>query len=109
MITAWLTKGRAASWTATSSPAAASTPFRALSARVAPPGTIFTGFVQSAVSARSQSAFLPATNTISLTRGHVSKARTLRRSTLSPPKSNASLSNPIRVEEPAATNTAETV
>ena len=108
-MTVRLTKGRAASWTATSSPFAANTPFRALSARVAPPRTIRTVFVQSAVSALSQSALLPATNTISLTRGHSSKARTLRRSTLSPPRSNRSLSKPIRVEEPAATSTAETV
>ena len=42
-ITASVTKGRAASWMATSSPLAASTPLRALSARVEPPGTNRTG------------------------------------------------------------------
>ena len=43
-ITLWLTKGRAASWTATSLPWAAATPLRALSARVEPPFTSRTGF-----------------------------------------------------------------
>lgn len=45
----------------------------------------------------------------SLTSGQLSKARMLRRSTVSPPRSARSLSNPIRVEEPAATRTADTL
>ena len=50
----------------------------------------------------------PVTITSSSTSGHSSKARTLRSRTVSPPRSKLSLSNPIRVEEPAATRTAVT-
>ena len=109
VMTAALTKGRAASCTATSSPCAASTPFFALSARVAPPATICTGFGQSAACCATKSRFLPATSTSSVTCGHWAKARMLRCSTVSPPRSKLSLSKPMRVEEPAATNTADTV
>ena len=108
-MTAGLTKGRAASCTATSSPWAASTPFLALSARVAPPATICTGLVQPTACCSTKARFLPATSTISPICGHWSKARMLRCSTVSPPRSKLSLSNPIRVEEPAATSTAEIV
>ena len=106
-MTAALTKGRAASWMATSSPCAARTPFRALSARVAPPSAIRTGFAQPCACRITKSRFFPATRTISSTSGHCSNARMLRRSTVSPPRSKLSLSNPMRVEDPAATNTAD--
>ena len=52
--------------------------------------------------------FFPATRTISLTSGHSAKARMLRCTTVSPPRSKLSLSNPMRVEDPAATRTADT-
>ena len=107
-ITLWLTKGRAASWTATSLPWAAATPLRALSARVEPPLTSRTGFLQRAAARWAFSLDAPVTITSSSTSGHSSKARTLRSRTVSPPRSKLSLSNPIRVEEPAATRTAVT-
>ena len=107
-ITLWLTKGRAASWTATSLPWAATTPLRALSARVEPPFTSRTGFLQRAAARWAFSLDAPVTITSSSTSGHSSKARTLRSRTVSPPRSKLSLSNPIRVEEPAATRTAVT-
>lgn len=81
----------------------------ALSARVVPPVTICTGFVQSAACCSTKARFLPATSTISVTSGSCSNARMLRCSTVSPPRSKLSLSKPMRVEDPAATSTADTL
>ena len=66
------------------------------------------GFLQRAEARRAFSPDAPVTITSSSTSGHSSKARTLRSRTVSPPRSKLSLSNPIRVEEPAATRTAVT-
>ena len=67
-----------------------------------------TGFLQRAAARWAFSLDAPVTITSSSTSGHSSKARTLRSRTVSPPRSKLSLSNPIRVEEPAATRTAVT-
>ena len=109
VMTSSLTKGRAASWMATSSPFAARTPARALRARVAPPFTSATGFWQRAAAARAAVSSAPVTSTRSVTRGWRSKAATLADSTVPPPSGAESLSNPIRRDEPAATSTAVTV
>ena len=109
VITCSLTKGRAASCMASSSPLAAITPLRTLCARVLPPRTTCTGLRHRAASCSTHGRFSPATRINSVTSGCASKASMLRCKTVFPPRSAVSLSNPMRREAPAATRIALTV
>ena len=109
VMTASLTKGRAASWMATNSPSAAARPLRTLSARVAPPCTTVQGFVQRAAMASHSVRLPPQTSTSPVTAGCAAKASQLVCKTVRPSgRRKLSLSNPIRRDAPAATTMAVT-